>query len=185
MTSDEDSISSSLKDQGSSDKPHDLTQIPKLFRDAVNPKLWKDIKRLFRDSTLLKMEDTGGQPEFMDMLPALTIGPALYLLFCKLIDDLLSRYTVSYLSPTSGESTIPVESSYTVEEVLLTALASVSCFSSYSAISDTSLEEAQSSEVREILTSSFRSVAYIVGTHRDLVSEEQIEAFDQQLQHSI
>ena len=185
MTSDEDSTSSSLKDQRGSDKPRGFTKIPKLFRNAVNPKFWKDIKRLFKDSALLKMEDTGGQPEFMDMLPALTIGPALYLLFCKLIDDLLNRYTVSYLSPSSGEFTTPVESSYTVEEVLLTALASVSCFSSYSAISEASVEEGHSSEVREILTSSFKSVAYIVGTHKDLVSEEQIEAFDQQLQHSI
>ena len=185
ITSDEDSISSSLKEQGCSNKPHGLTQIPKLFRNAVNPKYWKDIKHLFKDSALLKMEDTGGQPEFMDMLPALTIGPALYLLFCKLIDDLLSRYTVSYLSPSSGESTTPVESSYTVEEVLFTALASVSCFSSYSAISKASVEEAHSSEVREILTSSFKSVAYIVGTHRDLVSEEQVEEFDRQLQHII
>ena len=185
ITSDEDSISSSLKEQGCSNKPYGFTQIPKLFRNAVKPKYWKDIKHLFKDSVLLKMEDIGGQPEFMDMLPALTIGPALYLLFCKLIDDLLSQYTVSYLSPSSGESTTPVESSYTVEEVLFTALASVSCLSSYSAISYTSVEEAQSSEVRELLTSSFKSVAYIVGTHRDLVSEEQIEAFDQQLQHSI
>ena len=176
---------SSIKEQGGSSKHHGFTQIPRLFQDAVNPKYWKDIKHLFRDSALLKIEDTGGQPEFMDMLPALTIGPALYLLFCKLIDDLLSRYTVSYLSPSSGESTTPVESSYTVEEVLLTALASVSCFSSYSAISEASIEEAHSSEVREILTSSFKSVAYVVGTHRDLVSEAQIEEFDQQLQHSI
>ena len=181
ITSDKNSPSS-LKEQGGLEKPHGFTEIPKLFLDAVN---LKNIKHLFRDSALLKMEDTGGQPEFMDMLPALTIGPALYLLFCKLIDDLLSRYTVSYLDPTSGESSTPVESSYTVEEVLLTALASVSCFSSYSAISEVSEDEAHSSEVREILTSSFKSVAYIVGTHRDLVSEEQIEAFDQRLQHSI
>ena len=186
ISSDEDSTSSSLKGQRGSDKPHGITEIPKLFRNAaVNPKLWKDIKLLFRDSALLKMEDTGGQPEFMDMLPALTIGPALYLLFCKLTDDLLSRYTVSYHSPLSRESTTPVESTYTVEEVLLTALASVSCFSSYSAISEVGVEEAHSSEVKEILTSSFKSVAYIVGTHKDLVSEEQIEEFDQQLQHSI
>ena len=186
ISSNENSISSSLKEQKGSDKPHGFTEIPKLFRNAMNPKLWKeDIKLLFRDSALIKIEDTGGQPEFMDMLPALTIGPALYLLFCKLIDDLLSRYTVSYHSPLSRESTIPVESSYTVEEVLLTALASVSCFSSYSAISEVNIEEAHSSEVKEILTSSFKSVAYIVGTHRDLVSEEQIKEFDQQLQHSI
>ena len=185
ITSYEDSTSSSLKEQGGSDKPHDFTEIPKLFRNAVNPKYWKDIKRLLRDSALLKMEDTGGQPEFMDMLPALTIGPALYLLFCKLIDDLLSPYTVSFISKLSLESTTPLDSSYTVEEVFLTALASVSCFGSYSAISEASVEEAHSPEVKEILTSSFKSVAYIVGTHKDLVSEEEVDEFDQQLQRSI
>ena len=78
-----------------------------LFREAAVPELWKDVKHVFKGTTYLKMEDTGGQPEFMDMLPALTIGPALYLLFCKLIDDLQSRYTVTYRSP-SGESTTPV-----------------------------------------------------------------------------
>ena len=101
-----------------------LSEVAELFRKAVHSEHWKDIKHLLKDTAYIKMEDTGGQPEFMDMLAALTIGPALYLLFCKLIDDLHSHYTVSYRSP-SGESSTPVQSTYTVEEVLLSALASV------------------------------------------------------------
>ena len=127
------------------------------------------------------MEDTGGQPEFMDMLPALTIGPALYLLFCKLIDDLLSHYTVTYRGP-AGESSTPEESTFTVEEVLLSALASIACFRSST---EGYSEASASSEFSELIASSQKSVAYIIGTHKDLVSEEQITAFDEKLQCSI
>ena len=119
----------------------------------MNSKYWKDIKHLFKVTALVRMEDTGGQPEFMDMLPALTIGPALYLLFCKLIDELQSRYTVSYLSPSEGRSTTPVESTYTVKEVLLTTLASVACLSSHSS-SEVSSDEDSISPPTELLTSS-------------------------------
>ena len=124
------------------------------------------------------MEDTGGQPEFMDMLPALTISPALYLLFCKLIDDLKSRYIVSYLSP-SGESTTPLQSTNTVEEMLLTALASISCFESYSSISG------DETMANELLVSDKKSIAYVIGTYRDKVSEQELDEFDRKLQSSI
>ena len=162
-----------------------LTEVAEFFRDAIGPKYWKDIEHLFKDTAFLKMEDTGGQPEFMDMLPALTIGPALYLLFCKLTDQLKSRYTVSYLSPT-GDSTLPEESSYTMEEVLLSALASISCFKSYSSTSELSIDKKASGfDAEELLTSCKDSLAYIVGTHKDKVTEEQIDEFDRNLQESI
>ena len=156
----------------------------KLFGSAASPKYWKDIKHLFKDTAYIKMEDTGGQPEFMDMLAALTIGPALYLLFCKLIDDLHSHYTVSYRSP-SGESSTPVQSTYTVEEVLLSALASVSCFKSYSTTLQVDSEETTDTGEGELLASRNTSLAYILGTHKDLVSEQEIAEFDKKLQESI
>ena len=70
-----------------------IPEVVELFRKAASPSFWKNIKPLFKDTAFIKMEDTGGQPEFTDMQAALTIGPALYLLFCKLIDDLQSQYT--------------------------------------------------------------------------------------------
>ena len=161
-----------------------VLEVAKLFGSAASPKYWKDIKHLFKDTAYIKMEDTGGQPEFMDMLAALTIGPALYLLFCKLIDDLHSHYTVSYRSP-SGESSTPVQSIYTVEEVLLSALASVSCFKSYSTTSQVDSEETTSTGEGELLASRNTSLAYILGTHKDQVSEQEIAEFDRKLQESI
>ena len=161
-----------------------VLEVAKLFGSAASPKYWKDIKHLFKDTAYIKMEDTGGQPEFMDMLAALTIGPALYLLFCKLIDDLHSHYTVSYCSP-SGESSTPVQSTYTVEEVLLSALASVSCFKSYSTTSQVDSEETTSTGEGEVLASRNTSLAYILGTHKDQVSEQEIAEFDRKLQESI
>ena len=161
------------------------SEVVEMFRNAVGPKFWENVQPLFEDTAFIKTEDTGGQPEFMDMQAALTIGPALYLLFCKLIDDLHSRYTVSYRSP-SGESSTPVQSSYTVEEVILSALASVSCFKSYSTSSQVGSETTStSSSGDELLASSNQSVAYILGTHKDLVSEKQIDEFDRKLQESI
>ena len=161
-----------------------VLEVAKLFGSAASPKYWKDIKHLFKDTAYIKIEDTGGQPEFMDMLAALTIGPALYLLFCKLIDDLHSHYTVSYRSP-SGESSTPVQSTYTVEEVLLSALASVSCFKSYSTTSQVDSEETTSTGEGELLASRNTSLAYILGTHKDQVSEQEIAEFDRKLQESI
>ena len=162
-----------------------LAEVAELFRNAVDPKYWNDVKHLFKNSAFLKMEDTGGQPEFMDMLPALTIGPALYLLFCKLTDDLKSHYTVTYLSP-SGESTTPEESTYTMEEVLLTVLASISCFKSYSSAPQFGSDKINSSSnAEDLLASCKSSLAYIVGTHKDQVSEQQIDEFDEKLQQSI
>ena len=126
------------------------------------------------------MGDTGGQPEFMDMQPALTVGPALYLFFCKLTDDLDSLYKVSYLSPSTKESTVPRESAYTAKEVLFTSLASIACCRSSSS---TSLETTSSTD--DQLLASYKSIAYIIGTHKDLVSEEQIDEFDEKLQQSV
>ena len=161
--------------------------VPEMLRTALKSEYWKDIKHHFKDATLLRMEDAGGQPELMDMLPALTIGPGLYLLFCRLIDDLKSHYKVSYLRPSIGESTIPLESTFpvdsthTVEEVLLTALASVACFNSYSP-SEVTNDEAILSSANEFIASSSKSIAYIIGTHKDLVTDKQVDEFDQKLQ---
>ena len=160
------------------------TEITDMFREALGPSKWKEVKHLFTDTAFIKMEDTGGQPEFMDMLSALTVGPALYLLFCKLTDTLQSRYKVSYLSA-SGESTLSRESTYTVEEVFFKALASITCSQSSSSSLPTSSLEVSNPIVDQLMASCNKSIAYIVGTHKDLVSEEQIKKFDQKLQESV
>ena len=78
--------------------------------------------------------------------------------------------------------TVPRESAYTAKEVLFTSLASIACFKSSSS---TALRETTSSTADQLLSSCDKPIAYIIGTHKDLVSEEQICEFDEKLQQNI
>ena len=161
-------------------KPRDIPEIAAIFKEATKqPEFWSDVKHSFK--AYLRMEDTGGQPELMDMLPALTIGPGLYLLFFSYEMKLKGKVKVFYQGA-CGKSTLPEQSTFTLEEMLLSALSSISCSSSFANLM--SAEETSSSDMRKILESS-KSVAYIVGTHKDKVSEDYIKGFDKELQRII
>ena len=83
----------------------------------------------FNILVLMNMVDTGGQPAFVEMLPALTIGSALYLIFFRLDQELKKTYSIRYLDKNDQEIELG-HSSYTVEEVISQALSSIACFSS-------------------------------------------------------
>jgi len=159
--------------------PAPIPEMMALFKGAIGPQFWKSVKH--RLQAFLRIEDTGGQPELMEMLPALTIGPGFYFLFCKLTDSLNSHYSVSYRSQ-SGEATVPVPSTNTVEEQILSALSSISCMSSYSTRSN---GEDSPSSLDKIFKNSSKSVAYVIGTHKDEATEDQIEQLDHDLQKSL
>uniref|UniRef100_A0A1X7T1N6 Uncharacterized protein n=1 Tax=Amphimedon queenslandica TaxID=400682 RepID=A0A1X7T1N6_AMPQE len=75
--------------------------------------------------TMLHIIDTGGQPEFHEILPALITGPAINLLVFKLTEDLRSRYEIIYR--TSAGDSKPYKTSLTHEEVIFRSLASIAC----------------------------------------------------------
>ena len=185
------SITPSLPPASSNNESYSLPpqyrfSIPEMIRNAVSPECWREITQVCSDTALLNIGDAGGQPEFMDMQPAFTVGPALYLFFCKLTDDLDSPYKVSYLSPSTGESTVLTESTYTAKEVLFKSLASIACLKSSSLRETTSA----TADHDQLLASCNKSVAYIIGTHKDLIvpaeeAEEQIDKFDMKLQNCI
>ena len=120
---------------------------------------------------LLYMQDTGGQPELMDCLPALTIGPALYLLFCKLDSSLDDHYKIGYRGPDGN--TLPIQSHFTIKEILLTILASIDSMSYLS--TDLSVNDGDQVNNRT-------GSVFVVGTHKDLVDKEKIDIFDSNLQ---
>ena len=169
-------------------QPRNIPQFATFFKEAMVSEYWEDVKHMFKDKfkdkfkAYLRMEDTGGQPELMDMLPALTVGPGLYLLFLNLEQELQSQYKVSYCSK-EGENSIPVESTYTVKEMFLSTLSSIAC-SNTSTTSGISSEEVTSPEMSKILESS-KSVAFVLGTHKDKVCERRIKQFDDELQEII
>ena len=137
-----------------------------VFRDAFRKK-WSKLKNLDADHWTLYLTDTGGQPEFQELLPVLVCGPSLFFLVFRLDLDLNSRYKVEYIN-SSGESIVPYESGLTMQETLLQSLAT---------IASTSIVRMVDGERVDIVPSVF-----FVGTHKDLVSDEQLHHIDSTLQ---
>ena len=157
--------------------PNDIPVVVELFKKAsAQLKFAENMQHFFK--AYLRIEDTGGQPELMDMLPALAISPGLYLLFFNLEWNLKKEFKVFYQHSPDKAST-PEESKITLEEMLLSTLSSISC--SCAPANNLKGEQANNSELHDILESS-KSVAYFVGTHKDKVTEEQISRLDKDLQ---
>ncbi len=136
-----------------------------MYRELL---LLKDRKRSKGDECIsLHLLDTGGQPEFMDILPLLLTCPSLIVLVFNMNTNLTDCYVVEYVSP-DGSRAVPYESSFTVEEVLLQTLASVAHSSSVS-LPVSSGNQPQFEKER------LQSVAVFVGTHLDQVSKDQVE----------
>ena len=147
----------------------EMAEIAKAFDELANilqSDSPEEFYHLLKALTLINMSDVGGQPEFLDVVPALTVGAALYLLFFRLDQEIHKRYPVKYLAPGSTtEKTLT--SSYCIEEVLHQALASIACFSGHS-----SEESAYSAPSRAIL----------VGTYKDQVTASDIEEKEKKIQ---
>ena len=77
-----------------------------------------------------------------------------------------------------------VESIYSVKEMLLSSLSSISCSKASSIKSGLDKKEDTIDCLSDILKSS-KSVAYIVGTHKDKVSDEHIKNLSEELQKLI
>ena len=110
---------------------------------------------------MLHIIDTGGQPEFHEMLPALITGPAINLLVFDLTIDLTSRYEITYRS-SSGDSK-PYQTSLTHEEVIFRSLASIACLRQNTI--GWSFDEVPLKDESE-------PAAFLVATHRDCFLNE-------------
>ena len=133
----------------------------------------EQLKVLLDGTVLVNMVDTGGQPAFLEMLPALTISPALYLIFFRLNQELKKRYQVQYVS--EAHEKIPLgESSYTVEEVIFQALSSIAFFSC--------------AVPKQANMPNPSHAAMLIGTHKDLLgndTETEIKTKDDALRKSL
>ena len=133
-----------------------------------------DLKRVLEELELImiNMMDIGGQPSFLEMLPTLTISPALYFLFFRLDQQLRKHYPVRFLS-TESEPEITLETSYCIKDVLYQCLASIACFSCH-------LEQPESSS-----RSQASSSAFLFGTYKDEVNDQQISQIESELREKL
>ena len=127
---------------------------------------------------LLNVADIGGQPAFLEMLPSLTVGPALYLVFLKLLDGLTTRYPVVFKCQDGRGSKLCKNYTYTTEEVIFTALSSIACFGN----SDEEVEQYVASTTNEKQTS---SLALLVGTFRDKIDKKLLDKTEDELKEKL
>ena len=134
------------------------------------------VQALLDKSMTIFYTDTGGQPEFHEVLPALVAGPTMFLLVFNLLKSLDSLYRVSY--ECSSNQYEVYNSSFSVKDVLM------QCFSSI-----VSYHEAQSRDVSK-QKSNLHQMAelsppptsvLVVGTHSDLVSSSDVLKADKEI----
>ena len=155
----------------------DVEEMFSSMNKAMEESDWVNVKYLLEDLILIINTDTGGQAEFLDLHASLVSGPSFNLFFSRLVDKLDSMFKIYYTHET-GISTPEEHSTMTVEEVMFQALASVACFSgSFSGPDNTS--SAATAKIN------YLSKVMFVGTHRDLVSDEEFKERDDVLKKRI
>ena len=152
-----------------------LSETVQTIPDTEREKYEEKSRQISQDNhAMLHIIDTGGQPEFHEILPALITGPAINLLVFKLTEDLTSRYHITYRSPT-GESQ-PYETSLTHEEVIFRSLASIACLRQNTI--GWSFKESPIDDDSE-------PAAFLVATHRDQVDYSKVTEVNEQLKAKI
>ena len=114
----------------------------------------EEFQLLLEKLIMINMMDVGGQPGFVEMLPAFTTGSALYFLFFRMDQDIHKLYPVRFLAAESSKETI-LKSSYCIEDVLCQLVSSISCFESFTGSMQSSSE--------------LKSRALLFGTFKDQI----------------
>ena len=99
----------------------------KLLKQALQKENSEKVQALLHDTLIIHFRDSGGQPEFHEVVPALVPHSTLYLLMFNLNEDLNTQYNVTYKA-SEDDITDPYQSSFTVKQTLLQLLASIQSF---------------------------------------------------------
>ena len=150
------------------------TFISSLLKKAKQSMHWNDAKHTYNHH--FRVADTGGQHEFMDLLPTLTVCPGVYLLFVNLCISLKDFPDMSYTNE-YGETITLGKSTYTMKDIIMTELSSIYCMNQ----GDTRPSKCQ----REGILQKSKPIVLFVGTHKDKVSEDQVLKLDKELREII
>ena len=135
--------------------------------------------------TMLNINDIGGLPGFLEMLPALSTGPAMYLVFLDLSKELDKPYKI----PFSRDATIitPFDAIHTVESTIcqiLSAIASVHSVSHDVSASPSAAAFSRKFEQFQHIP----PIAALVGTHKDQLGDDpevRIKQADKVLKNTV
>ena len=135
------------------------------------------VQDLLDKSMTIFYTDTGGQPEFHEVLPALVAGPTIFLLVFSLLEPLNSLYRVTFES-SANEYEI-YNSSFSVKDVLMQCVSSITSYHD-AQLRDVGKHQSNANKYTKLSPPPTRVLT--VGTHSDLVSVEDIHKVDKELQ---
>ena len=148
--------------------PVDQASVGKAFQEMITNAFTKAPHDTLQDilkETLIYLIDSGGQPQFQELLPILVSGPSVFLLTFSLAVPLDDVYEVHFTDKEGKREDYPTN--MRVRDVLTQSLASIRCTCSY----QTNGEERVEVKPRVIF----------MATMRSLVSDEEIGAIDKQV----
>ena len=119
----------------------------------------------FLKETLIYLIDSGGQPQFQELLPILVSGPSVFVLTFSLAMPLDAEYKVVFTDKDGKREAYPTNMK--VKDVILQSLASIRCTCSYQTNGTDRVE--------------VKPRVIFMATMKSLVSAEEIEAVDKQL----
>ena len=135
---------------------HQYNKSMDFFRKVLKEKGVSGLKEHVDNKRTLYLTDSGGQPEFQELLSALVVGPCVFFIVLPLNKDLNSRYEVEYMRPDEQKCMHKYLSSLTVEEDLLRSLGSIA-----------------STEYKDEDGNQIKPRVMLVATFKDKVSQEE------------
>ena len=140
-----------------------------LLQEFIRKAKWNEAQTLLKDIndlTLFHVIDTGGQPEFFEVLPLLLRGPCFSLIFFNLAHSLMKPFSVTYRHTPTSHSLVEYDSTYTQLEMIHMLLASLHSLN---------YEE----------DSSQTSAAFLIGTHLDKAKKDDIQKIEKEIEESL
>ena len=139
--------------------------LERFIKNMTSTKSWEEIRQQLKgieDTTILHITDTGGQPEFYEILPLLLQGHAIYLLFHNLSRPFEELCSISYRWE-EGKRSAVYNSQFTHKDMLFQLLVSVA------STSDDKLNAA----------------VMFLGTYLDLAGQEGLRRWERELKKLI
>ena len=139
----------------------------KSARGAAKNENFEEIPPIHSDTLIIHFRDSGGQPEFHEVIPALMPQSTLYLIMFNLNEDLEKEYNVTYKA-SEEDTSAKYNSSFTVKEAILQILASIQSLHNHAT------------------EPGITSNTLIIGTHKDkLKGTRQLHQIQQKLEKEI
>ena len=160
----EQSIATTAQSTKSSKPENTAVTFQKMVTRAFKSSSPKSLQD-FLDGTLIYLIDSGGQPQFQELLPILVSGPSVFLLTFSLVLPLDAKFKVVFSDKEGKREVYPTN--MRVKDVIVQSLASIRCTCSY---------QTNGTEKVEV-----KPLVIFMATMKSLVSDEEIEAVDKQV----